>query len=92
MEIYLQVVIVVLITFPPVKSHTCSFSLSIHPLIKSSSSYVIFCQAAVPIKISNLIISFCSFDLSSPIHKKDNFIANLYIVLSCLVLLNSIAF
>ena len=29
------------------------------------------------------LICFCSFDLSCPILEKDNFIKNLYIVLSC---------
>ena len=49
-----------------VLSHTCSFSLSI---LCTSSSYVIiflshFSQAAISIKITNLLICFCSFDLS----------------------------
>ena len=39
------------------------------------------CHAAVSIKISNLPICFCSFDLSCPLQEKDNFIENLYIVL-----------
>ena len=39
-------------------------------------------QAAVAVKISNLLICFSSFDLSCP---KDIFIRNLYIVLSCLI-------
>ena len=42
-------------------------------------------QAAISFKISNLLICFCSFDLSCPILGKDNFIENLYIVLSCLI-------
>ena len=63
----------------------CSFSLSILHML---CSYVIiflhhFSQVAISIKISNLIISFFGFDLSCPILKKDNFIENLYIVLSC---------
>ena len=33
--------------------------------------------------ISNYLISFCSFCLSSPILEKDSFIEHLYIVLSC---------
>ena len=44
-----------------------------------------FCQAAVSIKISKLLICFCSFDLSCPILEKNNFIKNVYIVLSCLI-------
>ena len=38
---------------------------------------------AVAIKISNLLICFCSFDLSCPILKEGIFIENAYIVLSC---------
>ena len=37
-------------------------------------------QAAVAIKISNLLICFCSFELSCPIHEKENFLGNMYIV------------
>ena len=37
---------------------------------------------AIAIKISNLLIYFCSFELSCPILEKDNFIEHLYIVLS----------
>ena len=33
-----------------------------------------FCQAAVSVKISNLLIGLCSFDLSYLILAKDNFI------------------
>ena len=44
-----------------------------------------YCQAAFSIKISKLLICFCIFDLSCPIHEKDTFIENLYIVLSCLI-------
>ena len=44
-----------------------------------------FYQTAITIKKSNLFISFCSFDLSSPILKKEIFIENLYILLTCLV-------
>ena len=55
-----------------------------------SSYYVIiflccFCQAA----ISNLLICFCSFDLSCPTLEKDNFIKN---VLYCIVLFNRVFF
>ena len=41
-----------------------------------------FYQAAVAIKISNLLICFCRFDSSCPILEKDIFIKNEYIVLS----------
>ena len=41
-------------------------------------------QAAVAIKISNLLTCFCSFDLSGSIFEKDILIEKLYIVLSCL--------
>ena len=44
-----------------------------------------FCQVAISVKISNLLICFCSFDLSCPILEKDNFIENLDIVLYCLI-------
>ena len=57
---------------PSPLSHICSFSLSI---LHMSSYYVIiflchFYQAAIAIKMSNLLICFCSFDLSCPILKK----------------------
>ena len=42
-----------------------------------------FCQVAVSITINNSLICFCSFDLSCPIFTKDNFMENVYIVLSC---------
>ena len=41
-----------------------------------------FYQAAFSIKISNLLICFCSFDLSCPVLEKDIFIENLCIVVS----------
>ena len=44
-----------------------------------------FSQAAISIKISNLFIGFCSFDLSCPTFEKDNFIEMFYIILSCLI-------
>ena len=44
-----------------------------------------FSQAAVSVKISNLLSCFCSFDLSCSILEIDNFMKNLYIVLSCLI-------
>ena len=43
-----------------------------------------FSQASVSFKISNLLICFCSFDLSCPILEKDNFM-----LLSCLIKLRS---
>ena len=42
-------------------------------------------QAAIAIKISNLLICFCSFDLSCSILEKHILIEHLYIVLSCLM-------
>ena len=48
-----------------------------------------FYQAAIAVKITNLLICFCSFDLSCYILEKYIFIKN---VLYCLVLLNSILF
>ena len=44
-----------------------------------------FFKSAVAIKLSDLLIGFCSFDLSCPILEKDRFIEKLYIVLSCLI-------
>ena len=93
-----HILILLLLFYPPpffllsfVQSHICSFSLSIQ---RTSYYYVIvflrhfyhFYQAAVAIKISHLLICFCSFDLSCPkFEKKNIFIENLYIVLSCLI-------
>ena len=37
-----------------------------------------FCQAAVSIKINNLLICFYNFDLYCPILEKDNFIECLF--------------
>ena len=64
-------------------------------IITSSNTYIIFisiasviiflhnfCQAAISVKISNLLICFSCFDLSCFVLKKDNFIKNLYIILS----------
>ena len=41
-----------------------------------------FSQAACSVKMTDLFICFCSFNLSCPILEKDNVIGNLYIVLS----------
>ena len=43
--------------------------------------YIILSEAAISIKISNLLICFCSFDVFCPILEKDNS----YIVLSYLI-------
>ena len=51
--------------------------------VQSHTCY--FSLATISIKISNLRICFCSFDLSCPIREKDNFIENVSIVLSCLI-------
>ena len=53
--------------------------------IGQDKSKLFFSQAAVSIKISNLLICFCSFDQSCPMLEKDNFIDNLCIVLCCLI-------
>ena len=45
-------------------------------------------KAAISVKISNLLICFCSFYLPCLILEKDNFIKHMYIV----VLLNSVLF
>ena len=52
-----------------------------HPLASQDWS-----QATVSIKIRNLLICFCSFDLSCPVLEKLNFIENVYTVF----LLNSV--
>ena len=44
-----------------------------------------FYHAAIAIKISNLLICFCSFDFSCPILEKDSFVENLYIVLNSVI-------
>ena len=44
-----------------------------------------FCQAAVSVKISNLFVCFCSFDLSCSILEIENVIEILYIKLYCLI-------
>ena len=46
----------------------------------------------VAIKISNLLICFCGFDLSCPILEKDKFIENVLYLLYCPVSLNSVLF
>ena len=42
-------------------------------------------EAAVSVEISNLLICFCSIDLSCPIFEKDNIVEHLYIVLFCFI-------
>ena len=69
------------------------FSLSI---LRTSSYYIIiflhnFCQAAASVKISNLLIGFCSFDLTCPIYLKKIVLLKT-IILYCLVLLKNIIF
>ena len=49
------------------------------------SSFDHLSWATVSVKISNILICFCSFDLSCPIFKKDIFYRKIYIVLSCLI-------
>ena len=44
-----------------------------------------FIMLPFQLRQSNLLIFFCSFDLSCPVLEKDNFIENLYIVLSCVI-------
>ena len=39
-------------------------------------------QSAVSFNFSNLLICFCSFQFFCPIFEKDNFINNLYVILS----------
>ena len=47
---------------------------------------------AIAIKISNLLILFCSFELSYPILERDIFTIDLYIVLLNSVLFNLVCF
>ena len=49
-----------------------------------------FYQAAVAVKISNLLVYFLSFVLSCPVLEKDSFIE--FFILYCLVSLNSVRF
>ena len=46
------------------------------------SMLVTLTEMATLVKISNLLICFCSFDLSCPILEQNNFTEYLYIVLS----------
>ena len=68
----------------PLFSRIPVFSLSI---LHTSCSYVniflrhYFSQASISLKISDLFICFCSFDLSCTILEKDNIIETLYIIL-----------
>ena len=48
-----------------------------------ASNMIYFCQAVISVKVSNLLICFCSFDLCCRILEEYNFIENV-IVLSCL--------
>ena len=50
----------------------------------------IFYEAAFAIKISNLLICFCSFCLSCPTLEKYIFIKYLYIVLSWIVFVSTL--
>ena len=72
--------------FPFERSHTCSFSLS----LLHTSTYCHFCQSAISVKINNLLICFCNFDLSCPLLEKCNFIKTIYTVLSFLTLFVSL--
>ena len=69
------------------------YSINIHITVFSGMMFslnpittIVFYQAVIAIKISNLLICFCSFDLSCPIIEKYIFIPKkLFIVLSCLI-------
>ena len=47
------------------------------------TSFLSLYQAAVTVKISILLICFCSFDLFCPLLEKNSFIKNNYTALSC---------
>ena len=42
-------------------------------------------QAAISVKISNLLVCFCRFELFFLVLEKDNVIKNVYIELSCFI-------
>ena len=44
-------------------------TVHINCLVKKKKKIIIISEAAVSIKISNLLICFCSFDLSCPLHE-----------------------
>ena len=52
--------------------------MSAHPSAESNLS-----QAAVSVKISNLLICFCSCELSCPLLENGNSIEDLYVVMCC---------
>ena len=58
------------------------FNDALFIIIKDKIFLRCFYQAAVSIKISNLLIVFCNFDFSCPILEIDSFIKNLHIVFS----------
>ena len=43
-----------------------------------------FCQVAFPVKISNILICFCSIELSYPIFEKKKILSKMYI-LYCII-------
>ena len=61
------------------------FNDALFIIIKDKIFLRCFCQAAVSIKISNLLIFFCNFDFSCPILEIDSFIENVHIVFSCFI-------
>ena len=68
---------------PLVKSIFEGYNATVFAYGQTVSFYMyLFYQAAVAVKIGNVLIYFCTFDLSCPILEKDIFIENLYIVLS----------
>ena len=61
------------------------FDLTMTCFISGETVFIDFYQAAIAIKICNLLICFCSFELSCPILEIDSFTEMLHIVLSCLI-------
>ena len=61
------------------------FVLILLLLACESMGTAILSPAVISIKISNLLICFCSYKLSCTILEKYNFIENMYIVLYCLI-------
>ena len=64
-----------------VPRQSCDIFNCIHKVLQLCDITAVY-QKTFSVKINNFHIYFCSFDLSWSILEKDNFINNLYIVLS----------
>ena len=65
------------------KGHCLAFCLSIifWQINIFKQRHIFFVRLLFLIQISNLLICFCSFNLSYPLIEKDTFIENVYIIL-----------